>query len=294
MDDAGRYGAEETAAGEAPSNTFLELIRGAQRPRIWNRFDSGDCMWLPTSGGGAAPRLAGLPELAFEAVPGPAALLRSGKCLWWEPGSEMAERELPLGAAPATVLLQGAALAVGTPIGDVALAWAQSRGLATSREASVLNAVLHLEGMDDLAPRAVSLGARLGRDGWNAQGTWMDGEAVSLEPWIANDGRVIIGWRPGYIRVGLAALSEPSGDPAAFAVSWSNLFDRAALAGAGVVSVAARMAVQVEGREPADNTERDSRAPGGAESQRDSAFQLAPLLAVLAAAILLGVSFKRG
>ena len=52
----------------------------------------------------------------------------------------------------------------------------------------------------------------------------------------------VVRWRSGAVLVGLTGLDGPQGDPAAFVVSWSELFDAAVRPAPGVVSLAERAA----------------------------------------------------
>jgi hypothetical protein len=50
----------------------------------------------------------------------------------------------------------------------------------------------------------------------------------------------LISFEPGRIESVLVSMSDPEGDPAAFAVSWAKLFDDAVLAPPGVVELGER------------------------------------------------------
>ena len=84
-----------------------------------------------------------------------------------------------------------------------------------------------------------------------------------------------------------ASLGEPSGDPASFAISWATLFERAALPGAGIVSVADRSDATIEAKQPVGLSASGTAEPG---EQQDREKHLSPIFAVLAAALLFGAT----
>jgi len=89
------------------------------------------------------------------------------------------------------------------------------------------------------------------RDGWRLEvrvGLPVEQVASPREPreiWLQQGTRELVVWSPGRIEVNWTAFdgersASPGGDPAAFAVSWSRLFDRAVLPEPGAVSLAER------------------------------------------------------
>lgn len=282
--ESGQAEVEETDVGSLPSASFLARVSQAQSPRRWSRFDWANCLWLPTANYGVESRLAGRPQLEFEDEPGPVALLQNGNWLWWEPDSELSERIPPVGTPAARLRLEGEVFAVGSPLGDLARAWGEERGLGVHSGSAEPGDVLYLQSVALSADGADEANAAIERDSWSAQATWPVGlvNPHYYEPWLSYRGTTLASWRPGKIWLGISRLEEPRGDPAAFAVSWATLFENACLAGIGVVSVADRAAARLDAISPAGLAA--SLSPEAAERQ-DSETPLAPLLAVFAAAL---------
>jgi hypothetical protein len=89
----------------------------------------------------------------------------------------------------------------------------------------------------------------VGRDGWRARaafpafGAPAPRDGLPWEPWLsAPGGAVLVRAAPGRVEVALDELVLEPGDPALFAVSWAELFDRALLPHPGVVALADRAA----------------------------------------------------
>ncbi|MEM7310547.1 MAG: hypothetical protein AAF682_27980, partial [Planctomycetota bacterium] len=123
------------------------------------------------------------------------------------------------------------------------------------------------------------LRADVGRDGWRARATF---DPAGLDPgtlgmlgasarrWLlapserGGAGVPLVLAFPGGVDVGLAALEPPAGDPAAFALSWAQLLDGAALPHPDVVALAVRRAAgepSVRGPElPEERSDENARA----------------------------------
>jgi hypothetical protein len=88
----------------------------------------------------------------------------------------------------------------------------------------------------------------IGRDGWRASGTSVgsaptrDADGV-LQSWLtdASGTNPLVTAGPGRIAIALRSLGTLAGDPAAFAVSWSQLFDDSALLPSGCVPLSERI-----------------------------------------------------
>jgi hypothetical protein len=125
------------------------------------------------------------------------------------------------------------------------------------------------------------------RDGWSVRGKARAVQADPEEPsesWLAArqpDGSMIdvVRWRPGRVEIGLAELSAPEGDSAAFAVSWAKLFDAAMLPPPGVVAVDERQAAgQPSSRAPV--------RPAAGDAQDERPYDAWLALAATACAVL--------
>ena len=127
--------------------------------------------------------------------------------------------------------------------------WCSARGFKFTREASAeRESALSL-----YLPSAATSGEELlvGRDGWTL--SVREGEARSSVPpswetqevWLREGDLDLVTLSPGCVEVNWSSFDEeewaaPGGDPAAFAVSWAMLFDRAVAPEPGVVSLKER------------------------------------------------------
>ncbi|MFT4710246.1 MAG: hypothetical protein ACJAZ8_002622 [Planctomycetota bacterium] len=283
----GAIAMEQCEPGSRPSKAFLDGARGASAPRSWESFDAVDCLWLPTSGVQDAPRYAARPALDYAAGPGPVQDLGGGQGLWLDAAGQLVRGPLPEDLPTASLRLSGAATSEGTALGDLARMWAASRGLViTGGEDLQPGEVLFLRsGEADTV--ALGASASLGRDGWRARGTWPKSGALAMagQIWLGHRDRALVSWRAGTIELALSTLDQPSGDPAAFAVSWATLFEQAALAGPGIVSVAERRAANL-------SEQLRARAASASEVSPAKDTPLAPALAILAACLLFAITFR--
>lgn len=121
----------------------------------------------------------------------------------------------------------------------IVAAWAEARGVSIVDPGA--DAELVVERVEG-ARRPASVA----RDGWRIEGSACAVERESadglLESWLVDelDARVLVAWRPGLVRSGWSEIAAPRGDPAAFAVSWSELLDAALAPAAGFVDLAER------------------------------------------------------
>jgi hypothetical protein len=125
-------------------------------------------------------------------------------------------------------------------------------------------------------------GMRCGRDGWSWEPELLGVSRPPGQAWLATaeGGEPVVAWQPGQVTLAAGRYeSDPSGDPADFALSWAGLLDRAALPPAGVVPVEERAdagaGVSRGGEPPA--------APAGQRPNRPAAW-LAATAALLALA----------
>jgi len=138
------------------------------------------------------------------------------------------------------------------PLRALAALWAAQQGLEVhdaARGGELLTIVLVRAGAERPA--------ELAREGWSARARIVAPltPALGESSWLTEGGACVLSSK-GRVRVSIAELDEPAGDPAAFAVSWGQLFDTALADPPGVVALAER-------------TERgapDFRAPAGADA----------------------------
>lgn len=254
----------EGAGGEAPGPEFLAEILAAG-PRSWARWDVEDALWLPVSGDAPEPLRAGVRRAALEAVPGPVARTDAGEWSW--AGGDEDELVRVERGAEATVTVRGAAWAPGEPMRAVAEAWAGARGArVVPWDELTTQPVLRLSG-----PVTGSGGAPVsaGRDGWLARvtpGALAAGSGLGMRPLLRAGGRSLASGAPGRVELGFVHLEDLEGDPAAFAVSWAELFDALVLEPPGVVALPERRAAQPLERAPAGARELNimQRWPMGA------------------------------
>jgi hypothetical protein len=262
--------------------------RGAAPPEAWTRaprfphpeppfeaFDADGTLWVTDAD--RRSQRAGVFAGGGDAMPGLAAV--GERALFSFDGEQLFESTAPF---PRRTVVVGPGVPV--ELAELARLWARARGLTTAEGVDGSTA-LHLTHTTGAAQPA----AAAGRDGWTALGP---AEAAVLDDpphprptvWLEGEARALVSWRPGRIDVGWTAFEAVDGDPAAFAVSWSRLFDRALAPPPGVVPVSERTArgEQVR-RAPASG----SGAPGAPAGSTDG------LLAGLAALLVVAALFLR-
>ncbi len=263
-----RAGGEERATGAFPA-AWHEPPYPAREGPLWQRFDRPGLLWLTDRAPEEEPLHGGLVASGGPAVPGPVATAGE-RWLHWT-GTAIEERP---GAPRRAVLLDGP---LPEPIVSVVEIWARERGFALGAEALpvALEVARHAAG-----PREP---LTVGRDGWSAEASVhrapVEEEGAALETWLAvpaPGGRAlpVVTWRAGRVVLALESLAEPEGDPAAFAVSWSELLDAALLPPPGVVSRTER----------ADAGPPVYRAPSPASSPEAHPIRRWPLVSICAAA----------
>jgi hypothetical protein len=234
-------------------------------------------LWITDREPAVARVRAGLFASGGRAVPGPIAA--DGRTTWtWEDGEL---RSRASSQAFAVRVVERAGHELPAVLERMLTAWCAARGFALAR-ATEAETLLEIE----CAP-ADDEELVLERDGWRAsgRGALAEGAGESGEVWLAGRARAgaalpVVRAGPGRIKVGLSGLSEPSGDPALFALSWARLLDRWTLWPAGVVALAERRAAGAPVSAPG------APAPRGDGPDRgpviDALLALAALLCALA------------
>jgi hypothetical protein len=232
----------DLAPGELPPSTWLAAERSERAGPRFELEDRAGTLWVTDRAPEPPPIRAGCFASGGEAVPGPVAELPGARLVW--DGTELAEVPAPEGDAVRLVSEREPP----APLLRVFNAWASARGFTPTRGAAVADeARLTLELLDLSPGRTVTVG----RDGWLAGATACPLPSPTVERatvrWLtARDATgeelTVVDHAPGLVRAGLPALAEPTGDPAAFVVSWSELFDRALLPPPDVVALGERMA----------------------------------------------------
>jgi len=214
----------------------------------WSEFDVPGRLWLTDARPAALPRHAGYAAAGGAEVYGPVASDGTTRYDW--AGAELVE--VPSGVTRPHVALTGEwPELLREFVRDV---WAPERGVSV-HSAAREGCVLELRGAPPGAREETS--AEVARDGWSASvrarsaGAPLEADGRALEEWLGANtvsGRsVLLSAAPGLVCSALVQMDEPSGDPAAFAVSWSRLFDEHLLRAPGVVPLAERIAVGEEG-----------------------------------------------
>jgi hypothetical protein len=136
------------------------------------------------------------------------------------------------------------AVAAGAPaeLRELVGLWAGARGLV------LVEAADESTGLRVSTAAGTTATVAAGRDGWTASGPAgevrpEDSPDQRLVPWLRADGAPVVAWGPGRVRVGWSRFDTIEGEPAAFAVSWSELLDEALVPTGDVVAVAERLAV---------------------------------------------------
>ncbi len=246
-----------------------DWLRAPHIPRSPPRFaeeDRAGTLWITRAPLAVSPRTAGVCAAAIQPSHGPIAVVGTTRFDW------NGERILEIagGARPARVI---ATSELPAPIDAFVATWAEARSLAYERGASSEDgALLTLRRAPDGPERTIDTG----RDGWRAQGVVRGSARVSdddgdLETWLDQGGVPIVTHAPGRIEIAWSDMQRPSGDPAAFAVSWAALLDSALLPHPAVVPPAERMARAAERFEP-------PRAPPDSEA-RTAAVDAGPKIA---------------
>ncbi|MCE9594482.1 MAG: BatA domain-containing protein [Planctomycetes bacterium] len=230
-------GAFEERRGDTFPSEWSSAPANAREAPPFERCDRAGWAWITDAP--RESRVAGVFASGGATVPGAIA----------EFGGELLEgRGDAIVARPRAVRSVVVAPTLVAPLAELAQAWCNARGLALGGERNVLA----IETVNDGADDAVSGG----RAGWSVRGR---ARALTLESderaWLVSTdpSRVLVAWRPGRVRIALTALEEPAGDPALFAVAWSELFDAARLADPDVVALDER-------REAGEQLVREPRA----------------------------------
>jgi hypothetical protein len=262
MDLPVQAGASETRRERAEANARAWLAlhapdasvrRIVREGRIGSDDDAEDALWITDRAPSPPPEHAAWFASGGAAVPGPIAVNGTTR-LDWDGASIV---PVAGGAPRRSIEVRGT---LPPPVAAVLEAWAAAR-----------NAVV---GPRDRASLVVSTAgdgdpfrAEASRDGWSAsvelaRAATDSDERGPLESWLADpSGRRLVAFGRGRVDCPWTSMEEPRGDPAAFAVSWASLLDRAALPPPGVVALAERAAAGDEAaRPPRDPVEaRDRR-----------------------------------
>ncbi len=236
--------------------------------------DEPDALWLTDRAPTPPPRRAGFFASGGPAVPGPITVDGSTRFDW--DGARIVE--VAGGAPQRRIEVRGE---LPPPIARFLDAWAGARGAVVAAVGDD-HAALVLHGAP---PSSSGTPAPLeaGRDGWTAKGAAIGSAPSSdaagpLATWLADaSGRALVTTGAGRVHCPWTSMDEPRGDPAAFAVSWAELFDRAVLPPPDVVELGERLAAGPE----------SSASPSAPPSSESSAVDAPPLDAWLAAAALL-------
>jgi hypothetical protein len=250
----------ETARAARPPDAWLEASRAPLAAPRFELFDQPRTLWL-TDRATDKPEHAAVFACGGGAVVGPIASSGSQRTVWT--GTALEERAGdPIGLAIDPGL--------PTTLRDLLAIWARARDATTDASGDV---VLDVRSAGDPERGAATL---IARDGWRANAT-LRGRGIArekldasrLEPWlVAASGEVVVGMGEGRIECAIEALEPLGADPAAFAVSWSRLFDAACLPARDVVAFAeradageARWTEPVRAPEPRAQGLRDDRRP---------------------------------
>jgi len=219
--------------------------------------DRSDTIWITDRAPASRPKHAGFFASGGPAVPGPIAA--EGTARWDWDGERIVE--VPGGAPRRTFEVRGT---LPAPIARVLEAWAGARGVtARSPADEAADLVVHGAGMNASSPPHA---VEAGREGWKAKGSLLrpapsSDEAGALERWLASDdGLALVSSGAGRVHCAWTAMEDPTGDPAAFAVSWASLFDGAIRPPRGIVELGERAAAGEAAWAPPRTDERNEAA----------------------------------
>jgi hypothetical protein len=267
-----RLGKDELAwIGARDAEEALAAPNTAQSEPDWLRYERADALWIGDRFD-PPPKLAGFSASGGAAVPGP--IGREGTVrLDWD-GERVVRVENAIAAGQLGCVIDAR---LPEPLRELAALWAERRGLAPA------GAALFTFTLEDAGAARET---ELARDGWSAHARVAGALAAQAgeSSWLAAGGPCVLA-APGRVRCSIVALDEPAGDPAAFAVSWGELFDSVLLDPPGVVPLSERTARGAAGW----------RAPAGADAGPGRAERpLGGWCALLAALLALGAWVLRG
>jgi hypothetical protein len=237
--------ADPTVGVDLPA-AWKQAPQGAWEEPDFEAYDQPGCLWISDRLPSVEPRDAGYSCSGGRAVPGPVGL-HDGHFVEWD-GTKLVETDR---SSPQKTVF--AADELPETISRGVRVWAKARAFELSKQPADTDALRILT----LArPEARLHDVTVGRDGWSGRVTgdgnamlWMtDPPAftalVPLQPWLTDEteSATWVSERPGIVSVAFTKLDHIEGDPAAFAVSWSRLFDAAAMLPAGCVPLDERIA----------------------------------------------------
>jgi hypothetical protein len=278
--------AARTRAGDPLRREWPARARRGEVLRALDAYDAPHTVWLVARTPTPPPRHAAWFASGGAAVSGPIASgMQDGRRVRWVYDGANVHSEPDL--SPARVLQIDAA--VPARLAELARLWAAQRGFLTGeaqRPAGRLRVERAALRASVPAVPAARVTERAGRDGWQAELSgalsFATTSARSAEwPLARADGSALacVRYGDGEVELAFDALAEPDGDPAAFALSWSRLFDASWLGDADEYSIEQRSA-------PGDGVDRLPLATLDAERRADP--RLSALLGFGAACAALG------
>lgn len=247
----------ELPAHQWPDEEWLAAPEWFTSAPRWELHRDAGTLWITDTLGAAEPRDAGFVAAGGGAVEGPVGSEGRDRIDWRDGAlvtvpDAIGERRVLLGHGPAGE-------EVPPRLARLFRHWAAGRELTVLEPAGTPPGAVALRfvPMPGTGPRGDVEG---GRDGWRARGAALLEPAPATFPaserWLVADeigdaGSTLVDAAPGVVRVAWRDLDEPAGDPAAFAVSWSTLFDGKLLPPAGIVPLEERRAAgEARVREP--------------------------------------------
>lgn len=281
----------DVVVGDAPPSEWFRAPRAARPAPDWSRFDAEGTLWITDDARSLAPRRASLAASGGAAVPG-AAGWSDGHVWDWDGAQLRARSE----SSSVSVRIDGD---LPRELDRFVAAWAQARGCTLARAPS--DATDSNDAELVVHANAVRGEARaLERDGWRARARLgrapsNDARSGALATWLAVESRAddgtssvtpVVTSGPGRVELALADFEPDPATDAAFAVSWSALFDSALLPPAGVVAVAVAERADAGPPRAVAGAPAPLEAAGEADAARWRAtFGAAALVCVLAALV---------
>ena len=253
----------ELAPGERPPAAWWAPPPWFAPSPTWTLHDLPGTLWVTDVPPAFPPADAGYVAVGGGAIPGPVGVSGRDLVLW--DGAALREEPGAVGERRVAVVPGPDGSAVPPLLADLFREWAAGRGFTVLAPPGPAPAGMVLE-LAPLGEGPAGSPVTAGRDGWFLTGMVADvpgggtdedaGSDPAARSWLGTVGAAggtvpLVEASPGGVRVAWRGDAlRAAGDPAAFAVSWSRLFDHQVLPPAGIVPLAERRAAGAAASHP--------------------------------------------